>query len=308
MIHINKRIFIISVTILVVSVACFTLYFNLTFTPDKKLEKIIEEREELESDFEELDAQDDEEVEQDHEEPIEQVRLAFSDKINQAVQFFFTQELNIVALGDSLTQGVGDPTDEGGYIGILNRMINKEDEQFVHFYNHGKRGSRTDHLLMTINDKDVKKDLKQADIILISIGANDIMQIFKENFTNLTLTPFVAEENNYEKKLEEIFSDLRKINGRAHIYLLGFYNPFGQHFADIEELDVIVSNWNEIGENVTTSLKNISFIPIKDLFTDETNNLLADDFFHPNYEGYRLMAERVLHYMIEEGEAHHEER
>lgn len=289
-----------------ISIACFSLYFNLKFTPDKQLEVIIEEKEELESDFEELEPQDDEDLEQIDEETIEQIRLSFSDKLNQAIQFFFNNELHIVALGDSLTQGVGDPTDEGGYIGILNRMINKEDEQLVHFYNYGKRGSRTDHLLKAITEEEIKQDLKQADIILISIGANDVMQVFKENFTNLTITPFLTEENKYEKRLDEIFSNVRKINKRAHIYLLGFYNPFGQYFEDIEELDLIVSNWNDLGENMTKSYKNTSFIPIKDLFIDETNTLLSDDHFHPNYEGYRLMAERVLHYMIEEGEAHHE--
>lgn len=291
---------------LIISILSVTIYFNKKLTPDKKLEKIIEQQEEIESDFEELEVQGDDIIEDD-EEVHEQVRLYLSDRLNRTIQFFFTHELNIVTLGDSLTEGVGDPTGEGGYVGILNRMINKDDETLVHFSNYGKRGSRTDHLLNTIDDPDIKREVKQADIIIISIGANDIMQIFKENFTNLTLSPFMTAEVEYEMRLQNIFTNLRKINRSAHIYLLGFYNPFGQHFEEIEELNLIVNNWNDIGENVTKSFKNISFIPIKDIFEVETDTLLADDFFHPNYEGYRKMAERILHYMIEEGDDHNEE-
>lgn len=300
MIQIKQKLFILSVTIIIICTAILTTYFNKKFTPDKKLEKIIEQQEEIESEFEELDIQNEEKTEETEDEISEQVRFYLSDKLNQAIQFFFTNELNIVALGDSLTQGVGDPTNEGGYIGILDRMINKDDETIVQFINYGKRGSRTNQLLNLIDEDEIKEDIKQADIILITIGANDIMQVFKENFTNLTLTPFVTEEVEYEIRLKNIFTKLRQTNKNAQIYLLGFYNPFGQYFEEIEELDLIVSNWNDIGKNMTESLKEIQFIPIKDLFEDDTNTLLADDFFHPNYEGYRNMAERVLHHLIEE--------
>lgn len=278
----------------------------MKLTPDQKLEKIIEQQEEVESDFEELETEDDGAAISKEEEVGEQVRFFISDTLNQAIQLFSMNELKIVGIGDSLTQGVGDPTNEGGYIGILNRMINKDDEFLVDFENYGKRGTRTSQLLNIIEEADIKRGIRQADIIIISIGANDVMQVFKENFTHLTLAPFMTEEIRYESRLENIFSNLRLINRNAHIYLLGFYNPFGQHFEDIEELDLIVNNWNDIGEDLTNTFKNISFIPIKDLFENETNSLLAEDFFHPNYEGYKKIAERILNYLIEEGDDQHE--
>lgn len=302
MIVIKHRFIIISISVLIIIISLLTLYFNIKLTPNIKLERIVEQQEEIETDFEELPIQTEKDEDNEDEEMGEQVRLYLSDRLNRTIQFFFTNELNIVAIGDSLTEGVGDPTNEGGYIGILNRMINRDNEPLVHFYNYGKRGSRSDQLIAKLEDTDLILDIKQADIILITIGANDIMQIFKENLTKITLAPFTSEEAAYNSRLQTLLSELRQLNRYAHIYLLGFYNPFGQYFEHIEELDLIVDNWNNIGKKITEQYKDVTFIPINDLFLENTDILLSDDFFHPNYEGYRHMAERVLQYMVEEGD------
>src|SRR5690625_298324 len=61
------------------------------------------------------------------------------DSVREAIDFFFNKELKIVAIGDSLTQGVGDITNQGGYVGILDQTIN-ESNSIVQFENYGKRG------------------------------------------------------------------------------------------------------------------------------------------------------------------------
>lgn len=94
---------------------------------------------------------------------------------------------------------------------------------------------------------------------------------------------------------------MKDLNDDAAIYLIGFYNPFGRYFQDIEELNTIVKNWNQTGETVTSQFKQTNFIPIADLFntTDGDDDLLADDHFHPNHRGYQLFARRVLDYITD---------
>src|SRR5699024_5743876 len=117
----------------------------------------------------------------------------FTESLVDAVKdLFLKKDTHIVALGDSLTQGVGDVSGEGGYVGILDKTINKEEKRTA-FTNFGKRGSRTDQLLDRLSDPEITKEIKKADIILITIGANDIMQVVKENFTNLTFEQFEVE-------------------------------------------------------------------------------------------------------------------
>lgn len=258
-----------------------------------------EPKEELEEDVptEEVQLNDTEEV-VNREDPVKDF---LSEKLRQAADFFFTQDIKVVTLGDSLTEGSGDETKNGGYVGVLDDTINR-DKHVVDFQNFAKRGSRTDQLLLRLEDEEVINALNHADIILITIGANDIMKVFKENITDLTLEKFTAEQNQYKQRLEQVFSTIQGFNGEADIYLIGFYNPFKKYFADIEELEHIVSNWNQIGLNVTEQYNNANFIPIKDIFDQAESNYFADDNFHPNALGYRMIAERVLQYVLNEGE------
>lgn len=226
----------------------------------------------------------------------------FPKVINEAVQgtmnFLSTDETQIVAVGDSLTQGIGDETEQGGYVGILDRTINSTGYS-AEFDNFGKRGNRTDQLLERLqNEQDLSDALQESDIVLVTIGANDIMQVVKENITSLDIDDFQVEQVHYEQRLQDIFTEIREINPDTYIYLVGLYNPFKNYFGEIQELDMIVSAWNDTGTSITDEYENSTFIPIEDLFNNTNNiNLYADDNFHPNYEGYYRIAERVLNYM-----------
>ena len=121
----------------------------------------------------------------------EKVRAVIKGTIN-----LFKKDLRIVSIGDSLTEGVGDETESGGYVGILNHTF--EDNQLnIRIENYGKKGNRTDQLLKRLDQDEIASSIKKADIILITIGANDIMKVAKDNFLNLTMEPF-------NRELEEI--------------------------------------------------------------------------------------------------------
>src|SRR5699024_12727818 len=70
--------------------------------------------------------EDNEEVEENEEEKEEETVSAdnslkdyLTDKFNKAMKRIFKNDIKITAIGDSLTQGVGDEEDNGGYVGIL---------------------------------------------------------------------------------------------------------------------------------------------------------------------------------------------
>lgn len=299
MITIKKLIIIILV---IMAGLIFFIFFNKDQTPDKPVQEIIKEK--VENKEEEVEEEKDETPENSEEVSVKEdpVREFFSDKLKKATKFFFSQEVKVVTLGDSLTEGSGDETNNGGYVGILDDTIN-QDKQVVEFQNFAKGGSRSGQLLDRLQDDDVVEALEDADIVLITIGANDIMQVFKENFTDLTLEKFTSEQIRYEHRLEAIFSSIQEINAEADIYLIGFYNPFKEYFADIEELDFIVNSWNQIGNDVTKKFNHVHYIPIKDLFDNAETNYFSEDNFHPNALGYRMMAERILQHVLNEGES-----
>ncbi len=229
---------------------------------------------------------------------------AIKEKVREVIEgaiHFFSKDKKIVSIGDSLTQGVGDETESGGYVGILNHTF--EDHNInIKIENFGKRGNRTDQLLKRLENEEIASAIKDADIILITIGANDIMKVVRSNYTNLTMEPFQQEKIGYVERLRAIFSKINELNPDIQIYLIGFYNPFERYFGDIEQLDMIIDNWNLVGKSVTEEYENAYYIPTKDLFSNSSINLLADDNFHPNISGYKLMAQRVLEYLNEHSE------
>lgn len=201
-------------------------------------------------------------------------------------------ETHITAIGDSLTQGVGDSKKAGGYVGVLETEL-AQDGYDVYIDNHGKAGDRTDQLLKKLNKKEIKASINNADVILITIGANDIMKVLRDNIVDLDFEHFEREEPKYEERLHDIFTTLRNENDDAQIYLLGFYNPFEQYFDDVPELEQIVNEWNEMGKEITEGYDGVYYIPTKDIFDQATENLFYEDNFHPNDRGYELMAKRV---------------
>lgn len=248
----------------------------------------------------EYDMNEDETIESQDEDENEENDNNFTDRISTAIQStiskVFHQEVNIVAIGDSLTHGVGDASSGGGYVGILERSINQE-KQVATFENFGVPGNRTDQLLKRLEQKEIQDALEEADLVLVTIGANDIMEVAKRNITNLELEDFVAEQKYYEMRLGEILEKIQSYNPNAEIYLLGIYNPFEKYFGDIAELNMIVDAWNDTSNSITLEMENITFVPIVDLFNESEENIFADDNFHPNYHGYYLIAERVLEYI-----------
>lgn len=290
------------ILIIILLISSISVYFFVV-SPMLKDRSETRTEEQQENREEEPSIQHDDYQKEERSDPItekaEQVTEALIDSIKNAFDYLFTKETHIVAIGDSLTEGVGDETGNGGYIGVLERTINKQ-HKIAHFYNLGKRGQRTNQLLKRLNNADIMTEIKNADIVLITIGANDIMQVLKENFVSLKLEQFDKERGLFEKRLQQIFETIQGYNEKAHIYLLGVYNPFGKYFREIEELDLITNDWNESSEKITNQYKNITFIPIYDIFTGQKEHLLADDHFHPNERGYYRMAERVLNYMVSE--------
>ncbi|KMY50486.1 SGNH/GDSL hydrolase family protein [Peribacillus loiseleuriae] len=212
---------------------------------------------------------------------------------------FFPDPIEIVSLGDSLTQGVGDTTDTGGYLPYLRHLLEKEPTiTSVNFVNHGVKGNRTDQLLKRMKEENMVADIKKADAVVITIGGNDIMRVFHQNIIDLKMEQFEKARIGYEKRLEQILNKVRLNNDHAQIYLVGVYNPFSKVLSAFQELDIIMDQWNRSGRTIVEGYDNAYFIEIGDLFENTAENLLfTEDHFHPNNRGYELIANRIYQEM-----------
>lgn len=210
---------------------------------------------------------------------------------------FFPKVLQITAIGDSLTVGVGDSKENGGYLSLLQSFL--EEHKFVKeasITNLGVIGYQEEQLISQLQDNDVQNSIKKSDMIIITIGGNDVFHVFKENYRELKLEHFEKAEEIHRRNLESILKSITSLNPKAIILLIGIYNPFSK-FINIMEIDEIVDSWNTASEEVISSYQQAYFISIADIFSDTEDHLIYEDYFHPNNKGYELIAERVYAYI-----------
>ncbi|WP_453995665.1 SGNH/GDSL hydrolase family protein [Bacillus nitroreducens] len=208
---------------------------------------------------------------------------------------FIPKELRITAIGDSLTRGVGDETKQGGYTSLLEeKLLQEKDVKSVSLQNFGVKGHKTTDLLNRLQNDEVQEGIADSDIIIITIGGNDIMKIVKENLFNLSLQVFKKEQEKYEVRLEKVLETIRTYNQDAEIVLVGLYNPFGWFIDLSTEINTIVDNWNEGSQRILSTFDRTKFVEVDDVFSQTSDNLLAEDEFHPNAKGYEIMSERIF--------------
>ena len=208
---------------------------------------------------------------------------------------FVPEKLSILGLGDSLTQGVGDELKRKGYIGRFTEEANQfKGVSTAQLVNEAKRGKRSDQLLNELKSGQIDRKIKEAGMIVMTIGGNDIMKIVKKDFFSLQVEDFEEELPKFEKRYEMILEELRKINPDSPIVLIGLYNPFSVVADDVREFDQILENWNAVLKNSATKVGNACYVPVDDLFGSSKDMVYHTDFFHPNSKGYEQMADRTL--------------
>ncbi|RYL92266.1 GDSL family lipase [Sporolactobacillus sp. THM19-2] len=207
-----------------------------------------------------------------------------------------TYSYQITALGDSLTEGVGDEKNKG-YVGRTVQSLKKQKQvRQVSFKDFGHRGDTSRDLIIVLNKPEVRESIKQSNTIFLTIGGNDIVRVLREHFMDLSTADFEKQQKIFGKNLNIIFSELRKINPEAHIYFLGLYNPFEEYLGDANRDFVpLLNKWNEGSKSIAEKYRNITFIPTSDIFRGSGDSLLYEDHFHPNNSGYQKMSRRLLY-------------
>ncbi len=160
----------------------------------------------------------------------------------------------IVALGDSLTEGVGASSYERGYIGLLKKRFD------IDIVNKGVSGDTTKRGLARL-DSDVL--LLHPDIVIVLLGGNDFLQQ-------------VPREEVF-KNLENIITRIQK-NG-AVVLLLGVR---GGLLHDAFSADFIA----------LAKRTGSAFVPnvLEGIIGD---GKLMQDGIHPNDGGYQKIADKV---------------
>jgi lysophospholipase L1-like esterase len=199
----------------------------------------------------------------------------------------------IVALGDSLTRGAGDAAGGGGYPERVAAALRKEG-RIVAVENLGVDGIETKDLLRKVEEPDVQSRLAGAQLILLSIGGNDLSHSIRGAALpgETPADPTAAALATASLNLQRILSAVRAANGSSPIRILGLYDPFPDAF-DRRMARQTLLKWNVALEEASYGVPGATVVPTADLF-DERPDRLSLDRFHPGANGYGEIAGRVL--------------
>ena len=251
--------------------------------------------------------------------PKAPARLRTDETATQAVAV--KNNIRFVAIGDSLTEGVGDETTSGGYVPLVASTL---EEAFsinsIEIENYGVAGDRSTQILKRINEQqEIQDDIASAEIISVTVGGNDLMKVIQNNILGLSVEKFEKPGEKYQANLTKLLTTIRELNSTAPIYVLGIYNPYYIYFPEITEMQTIIDQWNTRTQVVVEQEERMYFVPINDLIyqgiiSDEETSEVPDadtlnelrnnaiyegDNFHPNYNGYQLIAKAFTNKMKE---------
>ncbi len=124
----------------------------------------------------------------------------------------------IAVLGDSVAHGAGDESRRGGLAGRLSAV------------NFGVDGARTGVVLNLLKRADVRNALGNADLVVVSIGGNDLYGDSVARLATL-IAPSLAMERTLDR-VSAIVDRIHAASPDARVVLLGLYDPYRKPLLD----------------------------------------------------------------------------
>ena len=195
--------------------------------------------------------------------------------------------IRVVAIGDSLAYGAGDETGKG-IAGRLKEDLAARGFSSIETANLGVNGAQTGDLMARLRQDRVRTQIEKADAIIVSIGANDLFR--SPGSREETLRAPLAVADRILTRIESIVADLRSMNPRARILILGGYNPVPAH-----PLTPMITQYLQLWDATLAGRFEhdplVSVVKMSDIVTRQ--KLSRYDNFHPGGAAYAEAAERI---------------
>lgn len=201
-----------------------------------------------------------------------------------------------IALGDSLAAGqTPNRAIDTGYTDLIAQKLTKTGQ--LAFYSKALAfpGYTSADVLTKVQTDEAKEMLKNATLVTISAGANDLLQMVQVNPTSGSIAyqqiPANFALNNVRKNIVQIIKEVQATAPKAKIYVMGYYFAYPHARAsqkegikkELDRLHTILKTQSEVN--------GATYVSVEETFGVNATTLLPNPAdVHPTMEGYRVMA------------------
>ncbi|MEK5078365.1 S-layer homology domain-containing protein [Solibacillus sp. FSL W7-1436] len=227
-----------------------------------------------------------------------------------------SKSLYYLALGDSLAAGMNENGEIGfGYADLLAKNYQEQKSEVIFNKGFSYPGFTTVDVLKGIeenvtkpiydlngvsqNNVAIKEAIQQADIITLSVGANDILKNVNRSEsgefsfdTSGVLKSIQDVSVNYKK----IFESIYKINPEVKMIVMGLYNPFPyiEDPAIQKQLSLLVTTLNNSMKSIVENNGGIFTEVAAQIAADAKTYLPNPQNIHLSEAGYQVVADAML--------------
>ena len=216
-----------------------------------------------------------------------------------SISCFAEEKLSYVVIGDSIARGAGVLNPDEACYGLMVANTNGYD-----YANYGVDGLTSEGLLRRLDEEEVSKSIKEADIISISIGGNDFLM---SNIINLFISAeithdydeFYSIRDKFYENFDKIIKKIKSENPDVLILMQTLYNMRHDLLKGTNQLgtDLLNECYNRYLE------ENPGAYILVDAGTElsQRRDCLALDTIHPNGTGNEVIARHILEALKEQG-------
>lgn len=211
-------------------------------------------------------------------------------------KLFSSDKIYYIALGDSLAKGINPYGEIGyGYADLIADSLKEKNKLKTYTKKYTENVNKVEDIISNLKtDLELKKDLRESDLVTISIGANDFLSRINRNKLNINEIPSYKNiVSTIIPSIDNCIKEVRKY-AKNDLIIVGYYNPIPFLFNTSEkDLDLLFSYIDNEYKKIAQKYNGI-YISNYQLFKNNSDYLPNPSNIHPSIEGYRAIANNIL--------------